>query len=341
MYAHHPFLSLTRIFPKLHIFSGVEEYAHSQIKLNKPYLFPEKSHQAQLAIIREHTFLPLTVYPYTTYALFEPEYIRKKTVKNAQENKLPAHRFFPFAKIEDVEKATTSTLLYAGFRQQALCFSTLQEAEGLQPTFSLGGPFTLASTLIPFEELLSALISTPEKCQRLFMLATEAILALITEQTKALATPPLLLLEECTATQDVLSPELFSRFVAPTIMRIYQECWLKKIPLCIYAGGLQNDLLHAWSNCVPNNSCAFLFENQTDLQKAIQIVGGKGPILGGLPKTLPTQKEEIFQLVKKTGEILKKAPHGGLFSAGRLSEENTSETLRDLTESINQFRENN
>lgn len=146
---------------------------------------------------------------------------------------------------------------------------------------TLWGPMTTAARILGTESVMMASYENPEKFSELIAFATEYIWALgepMLEHPDVLG----LNISDPVASADMISPQLFRRFVTPCLKALVARMKAKgkyaSIHICGNSTPLLDDILRIAPTC-------FSLESKVDLTAAREKLGGKVCVMGNVSPT--------------------------------------------------------
>lgn len=136
------------------------------------------------------------------------------------------------------------------------------------------GPFTLATHLMDFNDLVMAVFKTPDKVQGLLEKLTPLLIKIAAEYEEAGA--DYISLREMSGTTDIISPKQFNQLLQPELIKIIQS---SGVPIILHICGNTNKIVNYMVDCQAN---AISVETRNDLIKTRQDIGLEPLVFGNI-----------------------------------------------------------
>jgi uroporphyrinogen decarboxylase len=282
------------------------------------YSDPQKSFEAQLWTQEQYGFDWGPVYGYASYGTWE--FGGKIKMPESNYEQAPSHTTFPVQSEEDIDKLQLPNVITDGCLPLAMEFSHLQAKQGTPITLVFGGNFTIAGNICPVEKLCRWMLKKPELAHHILRLATDHIVDAVkywadtfgSEQVIAQIWEPL-------ASNDIISPRQFERFVLPYMQESGEKILSMGIKHIFYhICGEQNLNLPYWAQMPMGDPGICSVGSQIEITTAIEYLGDKAIIAGNIePHLLQTgTPQQVYELCRKAIEAGKKAPRGFMLMSG-------------------------
>jgi len=282
------------------------------------YNDPKKSFMAQLWTFEQYGFDSVPDFGYASYGGWE--FGGEIKFPDSEGEQAPLHGSFAVQSEEDLEKLRLPDVKKSGMLPMAMEFSKLQDEFGMPITIVLGGNFTIAGNICPVDKLSRWMIKRPELVHTLLRLATNHILEVIqywadtfgAERVRPRIWEPL-------ATNHIISPKQFERFVFPYLKEISEKMLAMGIKHILYhICGDHNLNLPYWARVPMGNPGIVSFGHQIDLTTAIEYFGDKCIIAGNVePAVIQIgTPQQVYELCKQCIEKAKYAPRGYMLMPG-------------------------
>jgi uroporphyrinogen decarboxylase len=282
------------------------------------YSDAEKSFSAQMATFEQFGFDWGPNYGYASYGTWEFGGIIELPSGGYQQ--APAHKMFPVKAEEDIDKLTLPDVTTAGCLPLAMEFSRLQQHHNVPISVIMGGNFTIAGNICPVETLLRWMIRKPEITHRIMRLATDHIISVVEHWADTFGADNIVpQLWEPTASNDIISPRLFEKYVLPYLCETSERFLDMGIRnFFFHICGEQNSNLPMWADVPMGNPGLCSFGAQIDLKDAISFLGRKSIIVGNIEPSeiLEKSADTVYGLCVDAIEAGKNAPRGFMLSSG-------------------------
>ncbi len=309
------------------------------------YADPQKSFDAQLRTQKIYGYDSDPFFGYASYGAWE--FGAKVRFPHGRYQQAPAvEGRLPVESEEDVEALTLPALqrdgVLPGALPLAMEFSRLQEKHGMTVSIVLGGSFTVSVNIASEGRLCRWMIRKPDLVHRILRLATDhlvEVLALWTETFGAENVIPQIW--EPAASNQIISPGLFERFVLPYQKELHEKTLalgIKNI-LCHICGEHEKNLPF-WKEIPMGDPGIVSFGTEVPLRTAVQYFGSSCIIAGNIrPSTLQTgTKEQVHTLCREAIENAKDAPRGFILMPGcEMPLSTPPENLRAMVQAAEEF----
>ena len=201
-----------------------------------------------------------------------------------------------------------------------LRFAELQKAHGLPHNLFLTSPQEGARSLCGPELLMRWMIKRPELSHRLLRLATDYSIAVVRlwvrrydpKQTLVYLTAP-------TASNQMISPKLFEKFVLPYQKELHEEILATEInTIFCHICGEHNRNLPFWSQIPMGNPGIVSVGHEIDIETAVEVFGEHSVIAGNVEPAVVHlgTPEQVYDLCIDVLEKGRHAPWGQIMMAG-------------------------
>ena len=282
------------------------------------YADPAKSFDAQQRTLDQYGFDWGPMYGYASYGTWE--FGGEIKMPTGGFEQAPMHTAFPVQSEADVETLRLPDVKTAGSLPRAMEFSHLQRNAATPITVVLGGPFTIAGNVCSVEKVCRWMLKKPELVHHILQTATDHIAAVVTYWAEAFGAARVFpQIWEPSASNDILSPKQFERFVFPRLMESSNKILDLGINHILYhICGEQNKNLPLWAQVPMGNPGICSFGREVEIHTAIDHVGTSSIIAGNIsPSSLQSgSPAEVYELCKDA--LLKglKAPRGYMLMPG-------------------------
>jgi uroporphyrinogen decarboxylase len=282
------------------------------------YSDAEKSFAAQRMTFEQYGVDWGPIYGYASYGTWE--FGGEVEMPSGNYQQAPAHKSFPVKTEADIDALGLPDVRTAGCLPIAMAFSRLQESHGTPISVVLGGNFTIAGNICAVEKLCRWMIKKPDLAHRILHLATDHILRIVGHWVDTFGADRVIpQFWEPLAANRIISPRQFKQFVLPYLVETgerIREMGVRHVlhHIC----GDQNANLPMWAEVPMGELGLCSFGAEIDIERAIEVLGGKAIIIGNLdPSLLLTgPPDAIHERCRQTIEKGKRAPRGFMFSAG-------------------------
>jgi len=282
------------------------------------YDAPAKSFDAQQRTLDQYGFDWGPMYGYASYGTWE--FGGEIKMPTGGFEQAPMHTVFPVESEEDVERLRLPDVKTAGSLPRAMEFSRLQETAPTPVTVVLGGPFTIAGNVCSVEKVCRWMLKKPELVHRILQMAADHIVDVVTYWSQTFGAQRVFpQIWEPSASNDILSPKQFERFVFPRLLESSMKILGLGINHMLYhICGEQNKNLSLWAQVPMGAPGICSFGQEVDIGAAIDHVGTSSIIAGNIsPSALQSgSPETVYDLCKDA--LLKglKAPRGFMLMPG-------------------------
>ena len=257
--------------------------------------------------------------------------------RNSNESIYPNIKKRLIMKPNEIEGVEVPDEILAG-RVPVVCEAIKQTKAKFGNQIAIGahilGPFTLATNLMDFNELLMTVFKAPDKVQELLKKLTPLLIKVAAAYVNAGA--DYISLREMSGTTDLLSPKQFNQLLQPELIKIIQQ---SNVPIILHICGNTNKIVSHMADCQAN---AISVETRNDLAKTRQDIGPEPLVFGNidgfgvLVKGTPEEVEKEVLNCLRNGvdavwpgcEISLKAPLENLKAMVRAVEKNGSSEWR-------------
>lgn len=226
--------------------------------------------------------------------------------RNSGESIYPNIKRRLIMKPNEIEGVEVPDKVMAG-RLLVVCDAIKQAKSRFGEQISIGahilGPFTLATQLMDFNQLLITVFKTPDKIQGLLEKLTELLIKVATAYEEAGA--DYISLREMSGTTDIISPKQFNQLLQPELIKIIQR---SGVPIILHICGNTNKIVNNMVDCQAN---AISVETRNDLVKTRQDIGleplvfgnidGFGVLVKGTPEEV---EKEVINCLKNGVDAL-------------------------------------
>ena len=136
------------------------------------------------------------------------------------------------------------------------------------------GPFTLATHLMDFNDLVMAVFKTPDKIQGLLEKLTPLLIKIAAAYEEAGA--DYISLREMSGTTDIISPKQFNQLLQPELIKIIQK---SGVPIILHICGNTNKIVNHMVDCQAN---AISVETRNNLSKTREDIGFESLVFGNI-----------------------------------------------------------
>ncbi len=276
------------------------------------YSDPVKSFWAQTWTREQYGYDSEPFYGYASFGGYE--FGGEIKLPDGEYEQAPSHVRFPVEKGKDVERLQLPDVRTAGMLPLGMEFSRLQDANGVAPSFVVGGAFTIAGNVCPVDTLCRWMIKEQELVCRLLRLATDHVLDIAKLWVETFGKGRVnIQIWEPLASNQVISPKHFEKIVLPYQIELHEKLLaigIKNI-LCHICGEQNRNLPH-WAEVPMGNFGIISIGKEIDVATAINFFGDRCVIAGNIePAFLQTgTPREIYELCRRTIERGKHAPNG-------------------------------
>jgi uroporphyrinogen decarboxylase len=227
----------------------------------------------------------------------------------------------PVNKEEDIEKLEVPDVRKAGIVPLMMEVSKMQERSGaaLVASFTLG-PWSLASNICGIERLCRWTLKKPDVVHRIQEKVLPFSVGLLRYWVESFGPDRLFpwIGGSASASNQLISPRHFERFVLPYMKALYSEAHAMGIKhIYCHICGEQNLNLPYWAQLNFGDPGFLSFGHEVDLERAAEYFP-KDVIMGNIePARLQTgTAEEVYELTRKTIEKGKNCPGGFMLAPG-------------------------
>ena len=282
------------------------------------YDAPAKSFEAQQRTLDQYGFDWGPMYGYASYGTWEFGGQIKMPAGGYEQ--APMHTVFPVQSEADAESLRLPDVKTAGSLPLAMEFSRLQENVATPITVVLGGPFTIAGNVCSVEKVCRWTLKKPELVHRILQKAADHIVEVVTYWAETFGSEQIFpQIWEPSASNDILSPKQFERFVFPRLLESSKKILDLGIKHILYhICGEQNKNLPLWAQVPMGNPGICSFGREVDIRAAIDHVGKSSIIAGNIsPSALQSgSPSEIYALCKDALIKGLKSPRGFMLMPG-------------------------
>jgi len=276
------------------------------------YSDPEKSLLTQMWAREQYGYDSEPFYGYASYGGWE--FGGEIKLPDGEYEQAPSHGRFAVETEPDIEKLTLPDVRNDGMLPLAMQFSQLQVENGFSPSVVVGGPFTIAGNICVVDTLCRWLIKKPELVHRLLRLATDHVLDIARYWIDTFGDGRATIqIWEPLATNQIISPRLFEKFVLPYQIELHEKLLAMGIKyiLC-HICGEQNSNLPYWTEVPMGDSGIVSFGKEIEVATAIEYFGENSIIAGNIePAILQTgTPSQIYELCRQAIEAGKQASRG-------------------------------
>jgi uroporphyrinogen decarboxylase len=282
------------------------------------YDAPAKSFDAQQHTLDQYGFDWGPMYGYASYGTWE--FGGQVKMPTGEYEQAPMHTAFPVQSESDVELLRLPDVHNAGSLPLAMEFSRLQEKAGTPITVVLGGNFTIAGNICSVERLSRWMLRKPELAERILRLATNHIVEVVKYWAETFGAERVFpQIWEPSASNDIISPKQFERFVFPYLVESSKKILDLGIKNILYhICGEQNKNLPLWAQVPMGDPGICSFGQEVDIDKAIEHVGNSSIIAGNIsPSSLQNDSPaKVYDTCKDAILIGRRAPRGFMLMPG-------------------------
>ena len=268
------------------------------------YSDPEKSFWAQVYTREQYGYDSEPFYGYASYGGWE--FGGEITLPDGEYQQAPSHGRFAVQTEKDIELLETPDVKKSGLLPLAMQFSQIQVKHGYSPSVVIGGPFTIAGNVCSVDMLCRWLLKKPELVHHLLRLTKNHILDVAQYWVDTFGKGKVRIqIWEPLASNQVISPKQFEKFVLPYQVEVHQKILAMGIDsiLC-HICGEQNLNLPYWVQVPMGESGIVSIGKEVDITKAIEYFGEICVIAGNVePALLQTgTPQEIYQTCQQAIE---------------------------------------
>ena len=286
--------------------------------LQNIYNEPGKSFDAQRRTLEQYGFDWGPMYGYASYGTWE--FGGEIKMPTGGYEQAPMHTVFPVQSEADVENLRLPDLKTAGSIPRAMEFSRLQESAATPITVVVGGNFTIAGNICSVERLCRWMLKKPELADRILRMATDHIVKVVTYWADTFGAERIFpQIWEPSASNNILSPKQFERFVFPYLLESSKRILDLGVKHILYhICGEQNKNLPLWAEVPMGDPGVCSFGHEVDIPTAIEYVGKSSIVAGNInPSALQNDSPaKVYELCKAA--IIKglQAPRGFMLMPG-------------------------
>ena len=278
----------------------------------------QKSFEAQLWTQEQYGFDWGPVYGYASYGTWE--FGGEIKMPESGYEQAPTHITVPVQSEDDVDRLKLPDVRRAGCLPLAMEFSRLQAKQGTPITLVFGGNFTIAGNICPVDKLCRWILKKPELAHQVLRLATDHIVDAVKYWADTFGGERVITqIWEPLASNDIISPRQFERFVLPYMQESAEKILSMGIRHIFYhICGEQNLNLPYWAQVPMGNPGICSIGSQIEITTAIEYLGDRAIIAGNIePHILQTgTPQQVYELCQKAIEAGKKAPRGFMLMSG-------------------------
>ena len=278
----------------------------------------QKSFEAQLWTQEQYGFDWGPVYGYASYGTWE--FGGEIKMPESGYEQAPTHITVPVQSEDDVDRLKLPDVRRAGCLPLAMEFSRLQAKQGTPITLVFGGNFTIAGNICPVDKLCRWILKKPELAHQVLRLATNHIVDAVKYWADTFGGERVITqIWEPLASNDIISPKQFERFVLPYMQESAEKILSMGIRHIFYhICGEQNLNLPYWAQVPMGNPGICSVGSQIEITTAIEYLGDRAIIAGNIePHILQTgTPQQVYELCQKAIEAGKKAPRGFMLMSG-------------------------
>ena len=278
----------------------------------------QKSFEAQLWTQEQYGFDWGPVYGYASYGTWE--FGGEIKMPESGYEQAPTHITVPVQSEDDVDRLKLPDVRRAGCLPLAMEFSRLQAKQGTPITLVFGGNFTIAGNICPVDKLCRWILKKPELAHQVLRLATDHIVNAVKYWADTFGGERVITqIWEPLASNDIISPRQFERFVLPYMQESAEKILSMGIRHIFYhICGEQNLNLPYWAQVPMGNPGICSVGSQMEITTAIEYLGDRAIIAGNIePHILQTgTPQQVYELCQKAIEAGKKAPRGFMLMSG-------------------------
>ena len=197
--------------------------------------------------------------------------------RNSDESIYPNIKKRLIMKPNEIEDVQVPNQVIAG-RVPVVCEAIRQAKSRFGEQIPIGahilGPFTLATHLMDFNDLLMTVFKTPDKIQGLLEKLTDLLIKVAAAYEEAGA--DYISLREMSGTTDIISPKQFNQLLQPELIKIIQR---SGVPIILHICGNTNKIVNNMVDCQAN---AISVETRNDLVKSRQEIGLEPLVFGNV-----------------------------------------------------------
>jgi uroporphyrinogen decarboxylase len=276
------------------------------------YSDPEKSFQAQLFTREQYGYDSDLFYGYASYGGWE--FGGEIKLPDGEFEQAPSIVRHAVQKENDIEMLRIPDVKKDGSLPLAMQFSKIQVENGMNPTLVVAGPFTVAGNICSVSRLCKWLIKAPEYAHHTLRMATDHLIDTADYWVKTFGKNSVSIqIWEPLATNQVISPRLFEKYVLPYQIELHQkilDAGIRYI-LCHICGD-QNMNLPFWQQVPMGEPGIVSIGKEIEITTAIKYFGKTSIIAGNISPTFiqTGTPREIYEACREAIEIGKKAPLG-------------------------------
>lgn len=276
------------------------------------YSEPDKSFQAQLHTREQYGYDSEPFYGYASYGGWE--FGGEIKLPDGEYEQAPSHVRFAVETEDDVEKLRLPDVKKDGILPRAMQFSRIQVEHGMSPSLVVGGPFTVGGNICSVARLCRWLIKEPELAHRLLRMTTDHLIETARYWAETFGEGEVSIqIWEPLATNQIISPKQFERFVLPYQVELHEkilEAGIRYI-LCHICGD-HNMNLPFWQQVPMGEPGIVSIGKEVEIHKAIKYFGKTSIIAGNIePSLIQTgTPREIYEACRTAIEAGKRTPRG-------------------------------
>jgi uroporphyrinogen decarboxylase len=309
------------------------------------YADPKKSFDAQLKTQKIYGYDSDPFFGYASYGAWE--FGAKVRFPHGPYQQAPTvEGRLPVESEEDVNALELPKLsldgALPGALPLALEFSRIQEKHGMPVSIVLGGSFTVSVNIAGEGRLCRWMIRKPDLVHRMLRLVTEHLVGVLTLWAETFGAENIVpQLWEPAASNQIISPGLFEKFVLPYQKKLHEKTLALGINhiLCHICGEHEKNLPF-WKEIPMGDPGIVSFGTEVPLRTAVECFGSRCIIAGNIrPSTLQTgSKEQVRTLCREAIDTAKDAPNGFILMPGCEMPVNTPpDNLRVMVHAAEEF----
>jgi len=275
------------------------------------YSDPVKSFEAQLYTKEQYGFDSEPFYGYASYGGWE--FGGEIKLPDGEYEQAPSHVRFAVETGDDVKKLTLPDVEKDGALPLAMQFSRIQEKNGVIPSLVVGGPFTVAGNICSVTRLCRWLIREPDLVHRVLRMATDHLIEAAGYWVDTFGKGVVSMqIWEPTASNQIISPKQFERYVLPYQIELHEKALGKGIRyiLC-HICGEQNMNLPFWQQVPMGNPGIISVGREIEIKTAIDYFGKRSIIAGNIEPSF-IQTGSPHEVYKTCGKVIKEGKNAPL-----------------------------
>lgn len=282
------------------------------------YSDPQKSMEAQLWTREMYGYDNDPFYGYASYGTWE--FGGHADYPSSELEQAPLVSYYPVKSERDVDSLELPDVGRAGMLPQAMEFSRLQRRLGMPASVVLGGTFTIAGNVCGVERLCRWMIKKPEVANRIIGLARDHVLDVVHHWVDTFGAEHVIPhIWEPLATNQIISPHLFEKFVLPYQKELHEGILSMGVKhLLCHICGEQNSNLQYWAEIPMGDPGIVSIGHEVDLLEAIKYFGEKSIIAGNIDPAvlLNGTPQQVYELTRQCIQKAKHSPRGYMMMTG-------------------------